>query len=110
MTRIEKKYIYIPKDERQTQEVSLLSQFFRYIPRSRQSEGQPFFIEDWKVQPRILENKNLQVLKEETIISYPNLQLISRDETQKSIKPSGNETEQEFFLDKRTNEGFNLKA
>ena len=84
---------------------------FRYIPRSRWSEGQPPFIEDQgEVQPWRLENEDLQVLKEEKIIPLPNLQLISKDETQKSVKPLGDQVEQEFFPDKRTNEGFDPKA
>ena len=84
---------------------------FRYILRSRWSESQPPFIEDQgEVQPWRLENKDLQVLKEEMIIPLPNLQLICKDETQKSVKPLGDQVEQEFFLDKRTNEGFDPKA
>ena len=43
-------------------------------------------------------------------IPLPNLQIISRDETQKSIKPSGGQTEQEIFPNIRTNEGFDPKA
>ena len=44
------------------------------------------------------------------IIPLPNLQLICKDETQKSVKPLGDQVEQEFFPDKRTNEGFDPKA
>ena len=87
------------------------SPVFRYIPRSRRSEGQPLFIEDKsKVQHRRLENGDLQVLKEDVIVPLPNLQLISRDETQKSVKSSRDQTKQEFFPNKRIDEGFNPKA
>ena len=75
---------------------------FRYIPRSQRSEGQPPFIEDKsEVQPQILENGDLQVLKENATIPLPNLQLISRDETQKSIKSSKDQTKQEFIHSKK---------
>ena len=49
-------------------------------------------------------------MKEDVTIHFPNLQLISRDETQKSIKSSRDQTKQEFFPGKRTDEGFNPKA
>ena len=57
-----------------------------------------------------MENGDLQVLKEDVTIHFPNLQLISRDETQKSIKSSRDQTKQEFFLGKRIDEEFNSKA
>ena len=84
---------------------------FRYIPRSRRSESQPPFIEDKsEVQPRRLENGDLQVLKEDVTIPLPNLQLISRDETQKSVKSSKDQTKQEFIHGKIIDEEFNPKA
>ena len=43
-------------------------------------------------------------------VNDPNLQLISRDETQKSVKSSRDQTKQEFFLGKIIDEGFNPKA
>ena len=49
-------------------------------------------------------------MKEDTTIPLPNLQLISRDETQKSIKSSKDQTKQELFLGKIIYEGFNPKA
>ena len=49
-------------------------------------------------------------MKEEMIIHLPNLQLISKDKTQKSVKTLGDQVEQEFFPNKRTNEGFDPKA
>ena len=55
-------------------------------------------------------NGDFQVLKEDVIIPLTNLQLISRDETQKAIKSSRDQTKQEFFPSKRIDEGFNPKA
>ena len=49
-------------------------------------------------------------MKEDTTIPLPNLQLISRDETQKSNKTSRDQTKQEFFPSKIKYEGFNPKA
>ena len=49
-------------------------------------------------------------MKEDATIPLPNLQLISRDETQKSVKSSRDQTKQEFFLGKIINEGFNPKT
>ena len=89
----------------------ITSPVFRYIPRSWQSEGQPPFIEDRsKVQPQRLKNGDLQVLKEDAIILLPNLQLISKDKTQKSVKSSRSQTKKEFFPSKRIDEGFNPKS
>ena len=69
------------------------SPIFRYIPRFEWSEGQPPFIEDKsKVQPQRLENGDLQVLKEDATNPLPNLQLIFRDETQKFVKSSRDQT------------------
>ena len=87
------------------------SPVFKCIPRSRRSEGQPPFIEDKReVQPRRLENGDLQVLKEDVTILLPNLQLIFRDETQKSIKSLRDQTKKELFPIKKIDEGFNPKA
>ena len=87
------------------------SPVFKCIPRSRRSEGQPSFIEDKsEVQPRRLENGDLQVLKEDATIPLPNLQLIFRDETQKSVKSSRDQTKQELFPGKIIDEGFHPKA
>ena len=93
MTQIEKKKSL----KKLTLDLTIVttSPVFRYIPRSRRSEGQPLFIEDKsKVQHRRLENGDLQVLKEDVIVPLPNLQLISRDETQKFIKSSRDQTKQ----------------
>ena len=110
MTQIEEKYNSSKKLTLDLRSV-ITSPIFRYIPRSRRRKGQPPFIEDRsKVQPWRLENRNLHVLKEDVIIPLPNLQLISKDETQKSVKSLENQTEQEFFPSKRINEGFNPKA
>ena len=49
-------------------------------------------------------------MKEDATIPLPNLQLISRDETQKSVKSLRDQTKQEFFLGKIIDEGFNPKA
>ena len=94
MTRIEEKD---ESSKKSTLDSAIVTTFpvFRYIPRSQQSEGQPPFIEDKsEVQPRRLENGDLQVLKEDVTIPLPNLQLISRDETQKSVKSSKDQTKQ----------------
>ena len=110
MTRIEEKY---ESSKKSTLDSVIVTTFpvFRYIPRSRRSESQPPFIEDKsEVQPRRLENGDLQVLKEDAIIPLPNLQLISSDETQKSVKSSRDQTKQEFFPGKIIDEEFNPKA
>ena len=49
-------------------------------------------------------------MKEDATIPHPNLQLISRDETQKSDKTSRDQTKQEFFPGKRIDEEFNPKT
>ena len=49
-------------------------------------------------------------MKEDTTIPLPNLQLISRDETQKSDKTLRDQTKQEFFPGKRIDEEFNPKT
>ena len=49
-------------------------------------------------------------MKKDTTIPIPNLQLISRDETQKSDKTSRDQTKQEFFPSKRIDEEFNPKT
>ena len=49
-------------------------------------------------------------MKEDATIPHPNLQLISRDETQKSVKSLRDQTKQEFFICKSIDEGFNPKA
>ena len=110
MTRMEKKEKFSKKS---TLDLTIVTTFlvFTYIPISRRSEVQPPFIEDKsKVQPQGLENGDLQVLKEDTTIPIPKLQLISRDETQKSDKTSRDQTKQEFFICKSIDEGFNPKA
>ena len=91
--------------------IIITSPIFRYIPISQWSEGQPPFIEEKnEVKPRRLENGDLQVLKEDATIPFPNLQLISRDEMQKFFKSSRDQTQQELFLGKIIDEGFNPKA
>ena len=49
-------------------------------------------------------------MKEDATILLPNLQLIFRDETHKSVKSLRDQTKQEFFPGKRIDEGFNPKA
>ena len=49
-------------------------------------------------------------MKEDATILLPNLQLIFRDETHKSVKSLRDQTKQEFFPSKRIDEGFNPKA
>ena len=44
------------------------------------------------------------------VIPLPNLQLISKNEMQKLVKPSKNETKKGFFLNKRIDKGFDPKA
>ena len=110
MTQIEEKK---KSSKKSTLDLTIVttSPVFRYIPRSRRSEGQPIFIEDKrKVQRQRLENGDLQVLKEYVIIALLNLQLISRDETQKFVKSSRDQTKQDFFPGKIIDEGFNPKA
>ena len=73
MTRMEKKEKFSKKS---TLDLTIVttSLVFRYIPRSRRSEGQPPFIEDKReVQPRRLENRDLQVLKEDVTIPLSKL-------------------------------------
>ena len=44
------------------------------------------------------------------VTPLPNLQLISKNEMQKLVKPSKNETKKGFFLNKRIDKGFDPKA
>ena len=49
-------------------------------------------------------------MKKDATIPLPNLQLISRNETQKFVKSSRDQTKQEFFPSKILDKGFNPKA